>query len=150
MNLSTLIGNNVLISQASNLNADHAIELMCTKLLATQAITPNYVEAIKASHHKLGAYYVVAPKIAMPHARPEDGVVRDSLQLTVFKNGLDLGDEDNGDVYLAITLAATGAENHLQLIQCIANFFQNEELIEQVIQCKTVAEIQTLLQNLSN
>lgn len=53
-------------------------------LLARNKIEASYVEAIKQKHKDIGAYYVLAPKIAMPHARPEDGVNEASLQVTVF------------------------------------------------------------------
>ncbi len=139
--LKDLIGSNISIVMENTLSPDIAVDKMCEKLLASGAIKPSYIEAIKRLQNEIGPYYVVAPRIAMPHARPEDGVITEGLQLTVFKNGVDLGDKDNGNVYIALTLAATGAENHMNLIQSVATFFQDEERIAKIINCNSVEEI---------
>ncbi|MDG6896618.1 hypothetical protein A6A19_01060 [Actinobacillus delphinicola] len=141
MILKKLIGDNISIVIEDNLLPDVAVDKMCEKLLDSGVIKPSYVEAIKRLQHEIGPYYVVAPRIAMPHARPEDGVVKEGLQLTVFKHGVDLGDKDNGNVYLALTLAATGAENHMQLIQAVANFFQDETRITNIMHCDDIEQI---------
>ncbi|MFA0521989.1 PTS sugar transporter subunit IIA, partial [Vibrio sp. 10N.222.55.E8] len=75
MSLFDLIGNQgVIINAEENLTVDAAIDVTCSTLLASNKIEVSYAEAIKQKHKDIGAYYVLAPKIAMPHARPEDGV----------------------------------------------------------------------------
>ena len=83
----------------------------------------------------------LAPKIAMPHARPEDGVNEASLQVTVFKKGVDLGSEDNGDVYFSITLAAMDSDSHIQTIMALSELFQNSNDIDSIISAQTKDEI---------
>jgi PTS system ascorbate-specific IIA component len=50
-----------------------AITISAQPLLVDESINENYVEAIFRSHEELGPYYVLAPGLAMPHARPEQG-----------------------------------------------------------------------------
>lgn len=50
-----------------------ALEICAKPLLELQVIAPEYVTAIIEQHHTLGPYYVLAPGLAMPHARPEEG-----------------------------------------------------------------------------
>ena len=71
----------------------HAIELATAPLLANGTIEPSYVAALFRSHEELGPYYVLGPGLAMPHARPEDGVNRLGLGLTVLKTGVNFGSE---------------------------------------------------------
>ena len=114
-------------------------------LLANGKIEQRYVNAIKATHKKIGPYYVLAPKIAMPHARPEDGVNEDALQLTVFKKGVDFGSADNGNVYFSMTLAALNSDSHVQTIMALSELFQNDDHIDSIIAAENKAEIIDIL-----
>lgn len=142
MSLDTLITKDtIVISTQDNLSVNEALEVTCSTLIEQGKVEPRYLEAIKEKHHEIGAYYVLAPKIAMPHARPEDGVNEPSLQVTVFKQGVDFQSEENGPVYVAITLAAMDANNHIETIVALSELFQNEGDIEAIIQAKTESDI---------
>ena len=58
-----------------------ALRLCAAPLLAGGFIAPAYVDAIIATHEKIGPYYVLAPQMALAHARPEDGALRQGLAL---------------------------------------------------------------------
>jgi PTS system ascorbate-specific IIA component len=146
MSLFDLIGNDgIIISNEQNLSVDAALELSCSALVANGKVEERYVDAIKATHKKIGPYYVLAPKIAMPHARPEDGVNETALQLTVFKKGVDLGSTDNGDVYFSITLAAIDSDGHVLTIMALSELFQNDDDIEKIINAENKADIIEIL-----
>lgn len=147
MSLSDLIGiDDIIISEEIGMSVDKAIDVCCSILLKKSTISAGYVEAIKRSHNELGAYYVLAPGIAMPHARPEDGVNSMGLQLTVFKHGVDLQSKENGDVYLAVTLAAVDSNSHIKTIMSLSELFQNEEDVERIISSDSKAEILEIIQ----
>ncbi|MGF1765734.1 PTS sugar transporter subunit IIA [Aliivibrio kagoshimensis] len=142
MSLFDLIGNDgIVITSEENLSVDAALELTCSTLLANNKIETSYLDAIKQKHEDIGAYYVLAPKIAMPHARPEDGVKEAALQVTVFKNGVDLESADNGDVFFAVTLAAMDSDSHINTIMALSELFQNDDDIDNIISAKSVEEI---------
>lgn len=145
MSLLNLIGDNIVISNENNLSVDAALDITCSKLIEQGKVEKSYLEAIKLKHREIGPYYVLAPKIAMPHARPEDGVNEACLQLTVFKNGVDLESEDNGDVYFSITLAAKDSDSHIQTIMTLSELFQNDDDIDAIIAAKTKEEISEIL-----
>jgi len=146
MSLFDLIGNDgIVITKEDNLTVDEALDLTCSVLLASGKIEQSYVNAIKTSHKDIGPYYVLAPKIAMPHARPEDGVNEGALQLTVFKNGVDFGSVDNGNVYLSITLAAVDSDSHVLTIMALSDLFQNDDDIENIIAAENKADIIDIL-----
>jgi len=146
MSLFDLIGNDgIVITTEANLSVDAALDLTCSTLLKSGKIEASYVEAIKATHKDIGPYYVLAPKIAMPHARPEDGVNEAALQVTVFKKGVDLGSEDNGDVYFSITLEAMDSDSHINTIMKLAELFQNDDDIENIIAADNNADIIEIL-----
>ncbi|MFM2590435.1 PTS sugar transporter subunit IIA [Vibrio sp. TBV020] len=145
MSIMNLIGDNIVISNEQNLTVDAALEVTCSKLVEQGKVDATYLEAIKQKHKEIGAYYVLAPKIAMPHARPEDGVNEAALQITVFKNGVDLESEDNGDVFFSVTLAALDSDSHIQTIVALSELFQNDDDIEAIIAADDEASIAEIL-----
>ena len=145
MSILKLTGDNIVISTEQNLSVDAALEVTCSKLIENGKVEKSYLEAIQQKHKDIGAYYVLAPKIAMPHARPEDGVNEACLQVTVFKNGVDLESEDNGEVYFSITLAAMDSDSHIQTIMALSELFQNDDDIDAIIAANTNKEIVDIL-----
>lgn len=146
MSIFNLIGDNgIVISTDENLSVDAALDITCSALIKQDKVDQSYLDAIKAKHEEIGPYYVLAPKIAMPHARPEDGVYEASLQVTVFKNGVDLESEDNGDVYFSVTLAAMDSDSHIQTIVALSDLFQNDADIDAIIAADSEADIAAIL-----
>ncbi|WP_332401697.1 PTS sugar transporter subunit IIA [Vibrio metschnikovii] len=146
MSIFNLIGDNgIVISNEKNLTVDAALELACSTLIAQGKVNKSYLDAIKEKHQGIGAYYVLAPKIAMPHARPEDGVNEAGLQVTIFKHGVDLESEDNGDVYLSVTLAAVDSDSHIQTIVALSELFQNDDDINAIISAESKDDIVKIL-----
>lgn len=118
-----------------------AIHKSCEALLESKAIEPSYVDAICRSHEEIGPYYVVGPGMAMPHARPEDGVNRLSLAITVIQNGVTFKAEENDPVKMLVTLAATDSNSHVEAIAQLAELFMNEEHVAQICNAKNKDEV---------
>ncbi len=110
-----------------------AIELSARPLLAEGAITPGYIQAIFASHEAIGPYYVLAPGLAMPHARPEEGVNRNALSLLHIRRGVDFGSPENDPVTVVILLCAQNGDEHLAMISQLAELFSNEDDLRQLL-----------------
>lgn len=146
MSIFNLIGENgIVISTESNLSVNDALDITCSTLIERGKVEKSYLEAIKQKHKEIGAYYVLAPKIAMPHARPEDGVNTAGLQVTVFKNGVNLESKDNGDVYFSVTLAAIDSDSHIQTIVALSELFQNDADVDAIIAAQNKKDIEAIL-----
>jgi ascorbate PTS system EIIA or EIIAB component len=146
MSILNLINLNcIVISYEENLTVDNALELTCSKLIEEGKVELSYLDAIKSKHVEIGPYYVLSPMIAMPHARPEDGVNEAALQVTIFKNGVDLESEDNGMVYLSVTLAAIDSNSHIQTIVSLSELFQNNDDIKKIISCDNALDVYKIL-----
>ncbi len=105
------------------------------------------MDAIFRSHEELGPYYVVGPSMAMPHARPEDGVNRLSLAITVIQQGVHFDSEGNDPVKMLVTLAATDSESHVGAIAQLAELFMNEEHVEQICNAQTIEDVLAVIKN---
>lgn len=109
------------------MNWEQAIDLVSQPLIESGDIEPEYVKAIISSTTELGPYYVLAPMIAMPHARPEQGVRNNGLSLLIIKNGVNFNSEENDPVKIVLLLAAKDSDQHIELITSIAEFFSSED-----------------------
>lgn len=118
-----------------------AIKIACQPLIDKGCIEPRYVDAIYKSHEQIGPYYVLGPGIAMPHARPEEGVNQLSLALTIIEKGVEFGADENDPVKLLIVLAATDNDSHINAIVKLAEFFDNQDDIDTLLQAKSKAEV---------
>ncbi|HGN1279904.1 TPA: PTS sugar transporter subunit IIA [Proteus mirabilis] len=118
-----------------------AIKIACQPLIDKSCIEPRYVDAIYKSHEQIGPYYVLGPGIAMPHARPEEGVNQLSLALTIIEKGVEFGADENDPVKLLIVLAATDNDSHINAIVKLAELFDNQDDIDTLLQAKSKAEV---------
>lgn len=123
-----------------------AIHESADLLLEKGVITNEYVRAIFESHQKLGPYYVLGPKIAMPHARPEEGAIRLGLSLVVIKKGVNFNSKHNDPVHLVVMLSATDATTHLELLQKLAELFSDENDVASIINSESIDEILTIIE----
>ncbi|HEM7177765.1 TPA: PTS sugar transporter subunit IIA [Providencia stuartii] len=143
--LTTLLTPNVIQVVESATDWRDAIQIACEPLLKNHRIQQSYVDAIIHSHEKIGPYYVLGPGIAMPHARPEDGVNQLSLGLTVIKRGVEFGADGNDPVKLLIVLAATDSNSHIGAIAKLAELFDNQEDIDNIMQSENVDNILNII-----
>ncbi|AWS53666.1 PTS sugar transporter subunit IIA [Proteus mirabilis] len=118
-----------------------AIKIACQPLIDKGCIEPRYVDAIYKSHEQIGPYYVLGPGIAMPHARPEEGVNQLSLALTIIEKGVEFGADENDPVKLLIVLATTDNDSHINAIVKLAELFDNQDDIDTLLQAKSKAEV---------
>lgn len=86
-------------------NADEAIVQAGELLVNAGYVSEQYVEKMVESYHENGAYFVIAPQIAIPHARPTDGVENSAVSLVVLKEGVNFGHAANDPVRLVFGLA---------------------------------------------
>ncbi|HHX8509357.1 TPA: PTS sugar transporter subunit IIA [Vibrio diabolicus] len=143
--LRELITSDVIRIHSDATDWKDAISTSCEALIENGAIEPSYVEAIYRSHEELGPYYVVGPGMAMPHARPEDGVNRLSLAITVIQNGVNFNSEENDPVKMLVTLAATDSNSHVDAISKLAELFMNEEHVEAICNAQSKEDVLAII-----
>ena len=93
-----------------------------------------------------GPYFVLAPGLAMPHGRPEEGVKKTGFALVTLKKPLEFNHEDNDPVDILITMAAVDANTHQEVgIMQIVNLFEDEENFDRLRACRTEQEVLDLI-----
>jgi len=122
-----------------------ALKLCAKPLLDLQVIEPDYVTTIIKQHHALGPYYALAPGLAMPHARPEEGAKGLGLSLLKLKQGVSFGAGEFDPVDVIIMLAAPDKHSHIEMISALAELFSSDEEMEELHQANTLEEIKTII-----
>jgi PTS system ascorbate-specific IIA component len=92
---------------------------------------------------------VIAPGVAIPHARPENGAKRVGLSLAVLSEPVEFGSKENDPVDLVFGFTTTDSDSHLELIQALANFIEKEENCQALRDAETVEEVLEIIERSS-
>lgn len=123
---------------------ENAIRESSKELLTQEYIQPSYVEAMIEVVKAYGPYIVIAPNIAMPHARPEAGSIKVGFSVTLFDQPVSFGEDESLNARLFVTLSCTSSDTHLKMMQALVEVLGEEENIEKLLNTKdknTVLEL---------
>ncbi|MGG7174832.1 PTS sugar transporter subunit IIA [Clostridium neonatale] len=119
-------------------NYEEAIKKSCDILQENGIVEERYFNAIKAKIQEYGSYFCIADGICMPHARPEDGVVKEGLCVLKLNKPVDF---DGKSINVFFTLSAKDNKSHLELIKKIADVCMNKDKLNNIINSKNKEEI---------
>ncbi|PVZ85581.1 PTS ascorbate transporter subunit IIA [Serratia sp. S1B] len=124
-----------------------AVTLSAQPLLQRGTITDDYLTAIFRQYQTLGPYFVLAPGIAMPHARPEEGARALGLSLLKVNQGVRFHSEDNDPVFIVVMLSAPDSSSHIELISSLAELFSDGEAMMKLFQAENKQQIEDIIAN---
>lgn len=117
-----------------------AITVSLQSLVDQGYVTENYGKAIIDITNEMGPYYVLTENVALIHGRPETGVLKKQLAVTVLRQPVKFS-EDGYPVRLLVALAATDSESHLSVMQTLAELFMSENAINDIIDAESADDI---------
>ena len=103
-------------------------------------VESRYKEEIISNVESMGPYIVLAPYIALPHARPEQGVKESQIAVTLLQNEVRFAGEEK-PVKLLIALAASDNNRHLDALMSISELLQNEDTVQKILNSKDKEEL---------
>ncbi|WP_410736157.1 PTS ascorbate transporter subunit IIA [Citrobacter koseri] len=125
-----------------------AVKIGVDLLVEADVVEPRYYQAILDGVERFGPYFVIAPGLAMPHGRPEEGVKKTGFALVTLKTPMVFNHEDNDPVDILITLAAVDACAHQEDgIMQIVNLFEDEANFDRLRACRTEQDVLDLIDN---
>jgi mannitol operon transcriptional antiterminator len=127
-----------------------AIRLAAEPLTRDGSITDHYIHAMIQTVKKMGPYIVVGPKVAIPHARPEDGVNKLGMSFLKLTHCVPFSDERKHDVQMVIVLATIDGDTHLKALSQLSDMLSNETNIKNISQAKDSNLIFELVKAYSN
>lgn len=122
-----------------------AIQLAATPLLKDHFLTESYVQAMIDNVVEKGPYIVIAPRVAIPHASPEDGAQKLGMSLLRVKKGVSFSDERGKSVHLIIVLCAIDGDTHLKALSQLTKMMSNERNTEKLIQADSSNTIMEMI-----
>ncbi|MHA1505659.1 MAG: PTS sugar transporter subunit IIA [Candidatus Asgardarchaeia archaeon] len=112
-------------------------------------VEERFIDAMIKILHELGPYIVIAKGIALPHARPEDGVKRPGMALITLKNPVNFGSSENDPVDIVIALAAKDSSSHVKALAQLARFLSERDKVEKIRRAKKEEEIYEVIKEYS-
>lgn len=121
-----------------------AVRLSGDLLVASGRTKSAYTDAMIATIEELGPYVVIAPGLAMPHARPSDAVLDTGMALLTLRQPVVFGHKKNDPVSVVFSLAALDHDRHLELLSEFAGKFGAEGFVNSLLSCQAESEIRSL------
>lgn len=115
-------------------NWEEAISASTQLLISKGIVAESYTKAIKEKIKNHGPYMVIDEGIAMPHAKPSDGVNRPGFSFVKLKTPISFGHKRHDPVSIIICLATMNAHIHLNALRQLTLLLQNEEKMNQIMQ----------------
>ena len=114
-------------------------------LLDEESITEQYIGEMIHNVEEYGPYIVIAPHMALAHARPEDGAKKLDLSLTIFKNPISFGESDDQKVSVMFCLSAIDSFSHLNIMKSLVNLIRATNKIEELSNAMDINIAKTIL-----
>ena len=114
-------------------------------LVSTRVAEPRYIDAMLRTAEELGPYVVLAPGLALPHARPEDGALEVGFAAITLAVPVGFGNPDNDPVRLVIAFCAPDSTAHLQSLSQLARVLEKPGFIDHAASAQDEDELAAIL-----
>jgi PTS system ascorbate-specific IIA component len=142
--LAEAFGENSIRVLAAALDREHAIELAGDLLVASGRVTPEYTTAMVEVLDTHGPYFVIAPGIALAHAKPAESVLATGLSLVTLAEPIVFGNQANDPVKLVFGLCAVNHESHIQMLGELSTLLSNNESVNILLNAGDTEQIRSL------
>lgn len=123
-----------------------AIRIAGDLLVQEGKVEPAYVEEMVKAYQELGAYFVIAPGIALPHARPDQSVKGICLSLVRLKQPVVFGHPKNDPVKLVCAMAGVDKKAHIQMLRSLASVLADETKLQGILAAETADQLLSAIQ----
>ncbi|MFK4568180.1 BglG family transcription antiterminator [Enterococcus sp. UD-01] len=143
--LSELLTCDMIQLSDKKMNWEEAIIYAAAPLLKQNKINEHYIEAMIQKVKDYGAFIHIGKGIALPHARPEDGVKQLGMSLLKVSQPVYLLDDPKHEITIFICLAAIDNEMHLKALANLTKILSTKENLEKLLAASDQKMIMELL-----
>ena len=122
-----------------------AVTLAGDALAASDAAHPSYSHEMIRMIEEHGPYVVIAPGLALAHARPGTEVLADGLAVVTLAEPVWFGHPHNDPVRVVVGLAIKARDGHLAAVAAVANIFNDSTAIAELAAAETVGDVQRIM-----
>jgi transcriptional antiterminator/mannitol/fructose-specific phosphotransferase system IIA component (Ntr-type) len=139
-----LMPDHVVLNQSAE-NWREAVKLATSRLIFSGDIQRSYEEAIIKNIERLKAYVVIKPQVALPHAKPKDGVNKLAMSFVSLEKGVNFGHSNNDPVRLIVVLASDNSSSHLKALDTLIRIIKDPKRVDELIEANTYDEIISII-----
>lgn len=125
---------------------EDAINVAAKPLLNDHVIKDNYIEKMIDNIANFGPYVVISEFFALPHANPEDGVIKTGMSMLHLENPVNLMGKS---VQIVVVLASRDNEQHLRALSQLTKLFSNQAYKDKVMHAMDKQQIVQLIKMFS-
>jgi PTS system ascorbate-specific IIA component len=92
-----------------------------------------------------GPYIVIAPGLALAHARPGPEVLASGLSVVTLAEPVSFGHPHNDPVSVILGLAIAAGDDHLAAVASVANIFNDSEAVTRLAAASTPSDVQAIM-----
>lgn len=92
-----------------------------------------------------GPYVVIAPGLALAHARPGPEVLEDGIAVVTLATPVDFGHPYNDPVSVIVALAVVSSEAQIALVAELANVFNDSTAITELAAATSLEDVHRIL-----
>lgn len=140
MRLTTLTADSIVIGAEVD-DWRGAVHTAGEALANAGSTLPAYGEEMVRMIEEHGPYVVIAPGLALAHARPGPTVLANGLAVVTLREPVKFGHPHNDPVSVVLGLAVADAETHLATVAELANVFNDESAIPALAAAASVDDV---------
>jgi ascorbate PTS system EIIA or EIIAB component len=144
-NLSKWLNEEKIQYLASVSDWKEAIQVAGRPLLNEGAISQQYIDVIIQQKQDIGPYFVIAPRIAMPHARPEQGAQKLGLSIVKLGQAVKFDADENDPVDAIFMFSAPDSNSHIEMISQLAEVLSDDETMGRLFNSRSKEELSAIL-----
>jgi ascorbate PTS system EIIA or EIIAB component len=114
-------------------------------LAAAGFARPEYANEMIRMIEEHGPYVVIAPGLALAHARPGPAVLADGIAVVTLATPVDFGHPYNDPVSVVVALAVATSEAQIALVAELANVFNDSTAITDLAEATSVDDVCRIL-----
>ncbi|WP_294178046.1 PTS sugar transporter subunit IIA [uncultured Schumannella sp.] len=122
-----------------------AVAVVGAGLVATGAAKPEYTASMVRMIEEHGPYVVIAPGLALAHARPGPDVLADGFAVASLAEPVNFGHPHNDPVRVVLGLAVTANDRHIGFVAQLANTFNDSDAVERIAEATSSDEVRSIL-----
>lgn len=124
-----------------------AVRVAGEALQRAGAARASYTDRMVELVEQHGAYIVIAPGLALAHARPGPDVLAEGLSVVSLATPVAFGHPHNDPVSVVVGLAVRTGDRHLRAVAELANVFNDASATRRIAEAATVPEVQAVFAN---
>ncbi len=118
-----------------------AVALAGDLLVRAGATRAGYTDDMIRMIEENGPYVVIAPGLALAHARTGPDVLADGLAIATLATPVAFGHPHNDPVHVVLGLAIADARRHLAAVAALANVFNDSTAIDDLASARTTDDV---------